>query len=124
MSSSGSIFEKLLYLGIATFFLWPFMQLWTIKAIPVFETDTHLRASVALENLMEEALTRPFDRVGGRSQLQSIKGCEDIGLLGKVERFIPVDLPEHVMLRATVRWGMFPLRKSLSLEYLQARTRP
>jgi hypothetical protein len=119
-----SIFEKLIYLGIATFFLWPFVQLWSIKAIPVFETDTHLRAAVALENLMEDALSRPYERVGSRSAFTPIVGCEDIGLQGRIERFPHPEYPDNVMVRASVRWGMFPIGKSLSLEFLQARTRP
>lgn len=123
-TASRSIFEKLIYLGIATFFLWPFVQLWSIKAIPVFDTDTHLRASVALESLMEEALSRPYERVSARSPFKPVKGCEDIGLQGRIEMFPHPDLPANVMIRATVRWGMFPLGKSLSLEYLRARTRP
>jgi len=119
-----SIFEKLIYLGIATFFLWPFVQLWSIKSIPVFDTDTHLRASVALENLMEEALSRPYERVSSRSSFKPVAGCEDIGLQGRIEMLILPDLPANVLIRTTVRWGMFPIGKSLSLEYLRARTRP
>lgn len=123
-TASRSILEKLIYLGIATFFLWPFVQLWSIKAIPVFDSDTHLRASVALENLMEETLSRPYERTSGRSSFKPIKGCEDIGLYGRSEIFPHPEMPANVMIRVTVRWGMFPLGKSLSLEYLQARTRP
>ncbi|MBU1108732.1 MAG: hypothetical protein KKB51_18800 [Candidatus Riflebacteria bacterium] len=121
---SRSIFEKLIYLGIATFFLWPFVQLWSIKALPLFETDTHLRASVALENLMEEALCRPYDRASSKSSFQPVKGGEDINLYGRVEVFLHPDMPANIMIRSTVRWGMFPFSKSLSLEYLRARTRP
>ncbi|PKL44441.1 MAG: hypothetical protein CVV41_07325 [Candidatus Riflebacteria bacterium HGW-Riflebacteria-1] len=123
-TASRSIFEKLIYLGIATFFLWPFVQLWSIKAIPVFDSDTHLRASVALENLIEEAISRPYERNVPRPAFKPVKGCEDIGLYGRVEAFPHPEMPANVMLRATVRWGIFPLGKSLSLEYLRARTRP
>lgn len=123
-TASRSIFEKLIYLGIATFFLWPFVQLWSIKAIPIFESDTHLRASVALENLMEEALSRPYERSSSRDSFKPVKGCEDIGLHGRIETFPHPEIPANVMIRATIRWGMFPLGKSLSLEYLQARTKP
>lgn len=123
-TASRSIFEKLIYLAIATFFLWPFVQLWSIKAIPVFESDTHLRASVALENLMEEALSRPYERISAPTSFKPVKDCEDIGLYGRTEIFPHPEIPANVMIRATVRWGMFPLGKSLSLEYLQARTKP
>ncbi len=118
-----SMFEKLLYLGIATFFLWPFVQLWSIKALPLFESDGHLRASVALENLMESALGRPFER-SFSSNFEPVKGCEDMELLGKVEVLPHPDFPANVLVRAQVRWGMFPLTKSLNLECLRARTRP
>lgn len=123
-TASRSIFEKLIYLGIATFFLWPFVQLWSIKALPLFESDVHLRASVALENLMEEAMSRPFERTGDRSVFKPVKGCEDIGLSGRIEIFPHPVLASNVMIRTQVRWGMFPFSKTLSLEYLRARTRP
>lgn len=123
-TASRSIFEKLIYLGIATFFLWPFVQLWSVKALPLFESDVHLRASVAVENLMEEAISRPYERIGDRSSFKPIAGCEDIGLSGKIEVFPHPEFTESVMVRAQVRWGMFPLSKTLNLEYLRARTRP
>ena len=118
------MFEKLIYVGIATFFLWPFVQLWSIKALPVVESDTHLRASVALENLMEEALSRPFERNLSNNAFQLIKGCEDIDITGRIEIMPHPDFPANVLVRAQVRWGMFPLTKTLSLEYLRARTKP
>lgn len=118
-----SMFEKLLYVGIATFFLWPFVQLWSIKAIPVFESDAHLRASVALENLMEGALSRPFER-SYSSPFEPVPGCEDLGLVGRVEILPHPEFPANVLVRTQVRWGVFPLTKNLSLEYLRARTRP
>lgn len=117
------MFEKLIYVGIATFFLWPFVQLWSIKALPVFESDTHLRASVALENLMEEAMSRPFER-SLSTPFEAVKGCEDIDLSGRVEILPHPDFPANVLVRAQVRWGMFPLNKTLSLEYLRARSKP
>lgn len=119
-----SIFEKLIYMGIATFFLWPFVQLWSIKALPLFESDVHLRATVALENLMEEAMTRPFDPAGAKSAFLPVKGCEDIGLMGKIEIAPHPDMPANLLIRTQVRWGIFPFAKTLSLEYLRARTRP
>jgi hypothetical protein len=117
------MFERLLYVGIATFFLWPFIQLWSVKAVPVFETDSHLRAAVALENLMEKALSRPFERSfsGG---YEPVQGCEDMGLHGKIEVFPHPEITSCSLVRAQVRWGSFPLAKTLSLEYLRARTKP
>lgn len=123
-TAQRSIFEKLIYFGIATFFLWPFVQLWSVKALPLFESDVHIRASVALENLMEEALSRPFERTGTRSVFKPVIGCEDIGLSGRVEVFPHPEIPANVMIRTQVRWGFFPFTKTLSLEYLRARTRP
>ncbi len=119
-----SIFEKLLYLGIATFFLWPFVQLWSIKAIPMFESDVHLRASVALENLLEEALSRPFSKMMPKSLFQPVKGCEDLGLQGKIEIFPHPVLDGLVMVRAQVRWGWFPFSKTLVMEHLRTRNKP
>ena len=121
---SRSIFEKLLYLGIATFFLWPFVQLWSIKAVPLVDSDTHLRASVMLENLLEDALAMPFDHSRGRTAFQAIPGAEDIGLIGRTE-FVPhPDFENMYIMRAQVRWGYFPFIKSLNLEKLVTRTRP
>lgn len=119
-----SIFERLIYLGIATFFLWPFVQLWSIKAIPLFESDVHLRATVALENLMEEAMSRPFEPGGSKSSFVAVKGCEDIRLMGRSEITPHPDYPGNLLIRTQVRWGYFPFSKTLSLEYLRARTRP
>lgn len=121
-----SIFEKLLYLGIATFFLWPFVQLWSIKAMPMFASDVHLRASVELENLLEEALARPFEKMSARSSFQAIKGCEDIGLTGKTEIFPHPDpvFAGMIMTRAQVRWGWFPFTKTLTMEHLHTRNKP
>lgn len=119
-----SIFEKLLYLGIATFFLWPFVQLWSIKAIPMVESDVHLRASVELENLLESALSRPFEKMSARSAFKPIKDCEDIGLSGKVESFPHPDYDGMVMTRAQVRWGWFLFSKTMTLEHLRARNKP
>ncbi len=117
------MFERLLYVGIATFFLWPFVQLWSIKAVPLFESDSHLRASVALENLMEKALSRPFER-SYSGAFEPVKGCEDMGLQGRIEVVLHPEMTSCALVRAQVRWGVFPLGKSLSLEYLRARTKP
>lgn len=125
MAANGrTLFEKLVYVGIATFFLWPFVQLWSIKAIPLVDTDTHLRASVALENLMEGALERSFEPGGYTEGFKPLAGFEDIGLTGKIEAIPSQTCPDCLLVRSQVRWGSFPFNKTLSLEYLKARTRP
>ena len=125
MAANGrTLFEKLIYLGIATFFLWPFVQLWSIKAIPLIDSDTHLRASVALENLMEGALGRSFEASGYSEDFKPINGYEDIQLRGKIEALPQPNFPDCLLVRAQVRWGSFPFSKTISLEYLKSRTRP
>jgi hypothetical protein len=121
--TSRSLFEKLLYLGIATFFLWPFIQLYSVKAIPIFDSDTHLRASVALENLMEEALCRPYEFSIADSKFVPIKGYEDLNLMGKIDISPHPIYNSNVLIKAQVMWGSFPLQKNLSLEYIGARTK-
>lgn len=123
-TKSRTLFEKLIYVGIGTFFLWPFVQLWSIKAIPFVNSDTHLRASVALENLMEAALERSFEASGYTEGFKPLNGYEDIELNGKVEALPHQDFPDSLLLRAQVRWGSFPFSKTLTLEYLKSRTRP
>ncbi len=123
-TASRSIFEKLIYLGIATFFLWPFVQLWSVKALPLFDSDVHLRASVALENLLEEALARPFSMSSENASFAPVKDCQDIGLAGRVEIAPHPEMPSAALIKAQVRWGYFPFAKTLTLEYLRARTRP
>lgn len=123
-SQTRTIYEKLLYLGIATFFLWPFVQLWSIKAIPLFESDVHLRASVELENLLEQGLSEPFVKMSPRSSFKPIISAIDIGLAGKVESFPHPDFDGMVMIRAQVRWGWFPFTKTLTMEHLRTRNKP
>ena len=125
MAANGrTLFEKLIYVGIATFFLWPFVQLWSIKAIPLVNSDTHLRASVALENLMESALERSYEASGYTEGFKPIPGYEDIQLNGKIEAVPQPDFPDCLLVRAQVKWGGFPFTKTISLEYLKSRTRP
>lgn len=121
--TSRSLFEKLLYLGIGTFFLWPFIQLYSVKAIPIFDSDTHLRASVALENLMEEALSRPYEFSIAESKFVPIKGYEDLNLMGKIDIAPHPTYESNVIIKAQVMWGSFPFHKNLSLEYIGARTK-
>jgi hypothetical protein len=117
--NSRSLFEKLLYIGMATFFLWPFIQLYSIKAIPLFESDVHLRASIALENLMEDALSKPLEI--SDDKFKQIPGYEDLQLLGKVEIIPHPELNANVIVRGQVTWGSFPFNKALSLEYVGCR---
>ncbi len=127
MATQGrTLFEKLTYVGIATFFFLPFAMLWSVKAIPFVNSDTHLRASVALENLMESALERSFEASGYTEGFKPLPGYEDIPLSGKVEA-VPLPqnkFPDCLLIRAQVRWGSYPFSKTLSLEYLKSRTRP
>ncbi len=118
---SRSLFEKLLYIGMASFFLWPFIQLYSIKAIPLFDSDIHLRASVALENLMEDALSKPLTI--SESKFTMVTGYEDIKLLGKVEILPHPQLNSNVIVKGQVKWGNFPFQKSLNLEYIGRRAK-
>lgn len=121
---SRTIFEKLLYIGIATFFLWPFIQLWSVKAIPLFPSDNHLRASVALENLMENSLSKPYTKVFDNTKFLPIKGYEDMKLTGRVTIIPHPTIKNMSIVRAQVRWGSVLLAKTMSMEYLQTRIRP
>jgi len=114
--------EWLLYLGILTFFLWPFIQLWSIQAIPLIESDMHQKASIALENLMEEALASPFMESQPSSQFAPISG-DNPNLEGKVEIMPHPDIPGLTLVRATVRWGILFLKKNLMIEAAITRTR-
>jgi hypothetical protein len=118
------MFEKLLYFGIATFFLWPIAQLWSVKALPMFESDTYLRASVELENLLEEALSKPFEKISPKKNFTPIKRYVGLNLSGRVESFPHPHFDGMIMLRAQVRWGWFPFTKTLTLEHLRVRTKP
>ena len=104
--------------------MWPFVQLWSIKAIPLVNSDTHLRASVALENLMESALERHFEASGYKEEFKPLAGYEDISLMGKIEAIPQNEYPDCLLVRAQVRWGAFPFSKTIYLEYLKSRTRP
>jgi hypothetical protein len=118
-NNSRSLFEKLLYIGMATFFLWPFIQLYSIKAIPLFESDVHLRASIALENIMEDALSKPLEI--SDDKFKQIPGYEDLELFGKIEIIPHPELNSNVIVKGQVKWGSFPFNKSLSLEYIGCR---
>ena len=104
---------------MATFFLWPFIQLYSIKAIPLFESDVHLRASIALENIMEDALSKPLEI--SDDKFKQIPGYEDLELFGKIEIIPHPELKSNVIVKGQVKWGSFPFNKSLSLEYIGCR---
>lgn len=117
-------FEWLLYVGILTFFLWPFIQLWSIRAIPMVDTDSHQRAAVALGNLMAEALARPSTGSLPDQPFTPIPGGEDLSLEGSIQFQPHLERPNLTLVRAQVRWGVSVFRKYLTLETLVGRTRP
>ncbi|NLI79643.1 MAG: hypothetical protein GX442_24765 [Candidatus Riflebacteria bacterium] len=117
-------FEWLLYVGILTFFLWPFIQLWSIQALPMVDTDSHQRAAVALGNLMAEALARPGAGTLPNQPFVPIPGGEDLSLEGSIEYQPHLEIPNLTLVRAQVRWGVSVFRKYLTLETLVGRTRP
>lgn len=117
-------FEWLLYVGILTFLLWPFVQLWSIKAVPLYESDTHQRAAVALGNLMAEAQARPSCEDLPAQPFSPIAGFEDLGLEGSLEIYPHGDIPGLSVIRAQVRWGFSFFRKYLTLETFVGRIRP
>ena len=120
-----SVFEKLLYLGIATFILWPFVQLRTIKAVPLIDSDTHFRASIALENLMEESMSMPFDYLLTLpDEYKPFEDASDISMKHKVV-LIPHSFIENTyLLQASVSWGKSPFIKELHLEKLWTKRKP
>ena len=125
MKAEGkSLFEKLLYLGIITFFFWPFVQLWSIDAVPLMDSNVHQKAAVAVANLLEEARSRPFTLTPPETDFVPIMGYENEGLSGRVTFSPHPRQPGLWVLDAQVRWGMFPFRKTLELESIVARTRP
>lgn len=87
------------------------------------DSDTHIRAAMALENLMEEAMSLPFDTLEQISGVyRNIEESEPLNLKGKIilSRF---DSDIYV-LRAQVRWGAFPFIKTLTLERLWTKRKP
>ncbi|RCK81241.1 MAG: hypothetical protein OZSIB_2110 [Candidatus Ozemobacter sibiricus] len=117
-------FEWLLYIGILTFFLWPFVQLWSIQAIPAWDSDEHQRAAVALGNLMAEALARPVTGALPNQPFTPIPGGESMSLEGSVEYQPHLESAGMTLVRAQVRWGLPIFRKYLTLETLVGRSRP
>ena len=114
--------EWLLVLGIVTLFIWPFMQLWSVRAVPLFVSDAGRRAAVAMENLLAEAMARPR---GGyeRPAFQPIAGGEEIQLEGRIEVIPHPDFVGLDIIRARVRWGGLFFRKHLALEAIVSQDR-
>jgi len=99
-------------------------DLFGFMALPLIDSDNHLRASVALENLLEEALAKPFSKAEKKQKFKIIKDCEDMGLSGKIDVFPHPTIQQMTIVRAQVRWGSFFVGKSMSMEYLRTRTKP
>ena len=117
-------FERLLYVGILTFILWPFVQLWSIHAVPLYDSDSHQRAAVAIGNLMAEALGKYNSEDLPAQPFASMPGFEDLELEGSIEIFPHPEFTGLSVIRAQVRWGFPVFRKYLTLETLVGRTRP
>jgi len=115
--------EWLLIGGTITIFFWPFVQLWSIKAIPFLASDSHKKAAVAVENLLAEALARPFLETLPKTSFKPLPGGSEIGLEGKIEILPHPDISGLTIVRAHVRWGVFFFRKFLSLEAVVSQTR-
>lgn len=119
-----STIEWLLIIGIATSFLWPFMQLWTVQAVPLVESEAQQKAAAALVNMMEEALAKPQRDYFPTTSFEPVPGLESIGLEGKTEIMPHPDFAEMTLVRVQVRWGFVLFRKMLTLETALARVRP
>lgn len=119
-----TIIEKLLYLGIATFFLLPFVQQYSIEAVPLFQSDTHNKAVICLKNLLEQSLAKPFAEMTASPEFIRQPGYEDMDLEGRVEVLPHPEFRGMTLHRAQVRWGIWFFKKTLSLEACVTRTRP
>lgn len=124
LNLTRSTIEWLLIAGILTLFLWPFVQLWSIKAVPLFASDAHQRAAVAVQNILAKAAAGPFVESLPTSSFEPVPGNEDIGLEGMAEIMPHPDLTGLTIIRAHVRWGIFFFRKYLTLETSVSQTRP
>ncbi len=123
-AKSRTTVELLLYLGIATFFFWPFVQLYHIQAIPILDSDRYQKAAVALTTILEEALALPFPDSPPPAIFKIIPGFEEEGITGCVEILPHPDYKGMMLYRAHVKWGMFFLRKTLTLEAMTSRSKP
>lgn len=121
-----SALQWMLLVGVLTFFLLPFMQLWSVEAVPMFLSDSYRQAAVAAENLMAQAQSFPFNESQPATGFRPIKsgGAEDLQLEGRVEVQPHPDLAGMTLVRVQVRWGWFFFRKMLTLESAVTQTRP
>ncbi|MBF0500835.1 MAG: hypothetical protein HQM09_11925 [Candidatus Riflebacteria bacterium] len=122
MRSGHTALQWALMFGILTFLLLPFVQLWSIEAIPLFASDDHRRAAVALENLLSEAQSRPFSESIPKTEFRLIPGYENMGLEGRIEILPHPDISGLTLMRAQVRWGFIMFRRLLSLEVAVTQT--
>ena len=116
--------EWLLILGILTFFIWPFMQLWQIQAFPAMDTDTCQQGAIAAKNLLAQALAQPFREASQDQHFRSLAEYGDLGLEGRVEILPHPDLIGLTLVRSQVRWGYWFFKKTLTLESAVTQTRP
>ncbi|MBF0409820.1 MAG: hypothetical protein HQM10_20935 [Candidatus Riflebacteria bacterium] len=116
--------QWVLTLGILTFFLLPFVQLWSVQAVPLFLSDGHRQAAMAVENLLAEALSRPYSEIMASSEYKPLPNTGDISFEGKVTAVPHPNLPGMVLIRAHVRWGILFIYKSVCLEAAISQTRP
>lgn len=113
--NSNSIIERLTYLGVATFFLWPIVHICLLKSFPVNDKTIALRASYALQNIMEKALAgshKPTEN----TNFEPIKGFEELGLESKTDIFMHPDYKNQVIIKAYVKWGEGIFTKIIDLE--------
>ena len=119
-----STLHWMLLIGALTFFLLPFMQLWSVEAVPMFLSDSYSQAAVAAENLMATAQAGPCGETLAESGFRPLKSAGGLDLEGRVEVQPHPDLPGMSLIRVQVRWGWFPFRKTVTLESAVTQTRP
>lgn len=119
-----STIEWLLIAGLVSFFLWPFLQLWSVKAMPLLDSDIHQRASQALENILAKGRSRSFLDVPLDTDFNPLPDFTDIGLEGRLQIRPHPEFSGLILVKAQVRWGMYFFRKILTLEAVEAQTRP
>lgn len=113
--NSNAILERLIYLGVATFFLWPIVFLYMAKALPVADKEISLKASFALQNLMEKALAGSHKPKTSASFVP-LKGFESLGLEGKTNIVAHPEYKDLVIIKTSVKWLKGSVVKVLNLE--------
>ncbi|MBF0546771.1 MAG: hypothetical protein HQM08_20155 [Candidatus Riflebacteria bacterium] len=122
--NGNSALRTVLAFGSLTFFLLPFIQLWSVHDVPLFFSDSHRQAAMAVENLLSEALSKPFIEIMPKTEFHPISFPGDTPFEGKVEAFPHPNLPDITVVRAQVQWGMLFFRKQVVLEAMVSQTRP